>query len=367
MLQMKRKHNFMKLPAIGMVAVLALALIALPGAFAIGGDDDPEDDPSLVDDTDDDEEGDDEEGDDEEGDDEEGDDEEGDDEEGDDEEGDDEEGDDEEGDDEEGDDEEGDDEEGDDEEGDDEEGDDEEGDDEEGDDEEGDDEEGDDEEGDDEEGDDEEGDDEEGDDEEGDDEEGDDEEGDDEEGDEEEGDDTDDEEGDDDDDGYRIPTLEGDGATYEMGSGETMTFRFDIDISYFDEDVTIDGDYVEPSNYTYRSGSTILEFSADYINSLGAGNHTLEVYFSDGRLGMADFTLASADTTGNSAVASPVTGDSEGDVKVPDTGYFTGENGNSAENVAIKVAVIAIAVLGVAGVMYMSRATAKSRIDFTKK
>ena len=167
-----------------------------------------------------------------------------------------------------------------------------------------------------------------------------------------------------------INTIKGDGESRVLGSEDNMVFEFDVDISLFDEDVYIDGDFVEVSDYTYRSGSTIIEFPAAFINNLGVGVHALEVVFADARVGTANFTIIAAGTDDNtgSNPQSPVTTDGkEGNVKVPDTGYFTGNDGNSAENIAIRIAIIVAAVSGVAGIMYVAKMAAKKKINFIKK
>ena len=46
--------------------------------------------------------------------------------------------------------------------------------------------------------------------------------------------------------------------------------------------VQVDGEVVGSTNYTIESGSTILTFTATYIKSLSAGNHSVRMVFSDG-------------------------------------------------------------------------------------
>lgn len=60
--------------------------------------------------------------------------------------------------------------------------------------------------------------------------------------------------------------------------------------------VYVDGVLVSESNYTLKSGSTILTLKPDYLNSLGGGTHTLRFQYS-GKYADTSFVIKAADTT----------------------------------------------------------------------
>ena len=46
--------------------------------------------------------------------------------------------------------------------------------------------------------------------------------------------------------------------------------------------VTVDGEKVDPSNYTASKGSTIIELKPEYLATLSAGEHILAIHANDG-------------------------------------------------------------------------------------
>ena len=44
----------------------------------------------------------------------------------------------------------------------------------------------------------------------------------------------------------------------------------------------VDGVTVDPVNYTVTEGSTIITFKPEYLKSLSAGNHSLQLVWTDG-------------------------------------------------------------------------------------
>ena len=87
-------------------------------------------------------------------------------------------------------------------------------------------------------------------------------------------------------------TQNADGSLSIRGSGEFSKFV----------GVKVDGILVDAKNYTVKEGSTIVTLKADYLNTLTAGSHTLEIVWTDG----------SASTTFTVKVDSPQTGDNSG-------------------------------------------------------
>lgn len=68
---------------------------------------------------------------------------------------------------------------------------------------------------------------------------------------------------------------------YNIKKDDTLTLRVNGDFSKF-LSVYVDDIYVNPSNYTATSGSTIITFTKAYLNSLSVGTHTVVVNFTDG-------------------------------------------------------------------------------------
>ena len=78
-----------------------------------------------------------------------------------------------------------------------------------------------------------------------------------------------------------IEFLYGKNQTVTKNDGHKLYFRLDEDVKNF-ENVYLDGKLVDPSMYTLKSGSTIVEFTKEFKNSLTEGNHNLEFKFKNG-------------------------------------------------------------------------------------
>ena len=70
--------------------------------------------------------------------------------------------------------------------------------------------------------------------------------------------------------------LDGDGATYYATAPTTLSFRSTAPLNEF-KDVVINGQVVDPSNYTLEEGSTVVKLSIDYLNTLRAGSHSVSI------------------------------------------------------------------------------------------
>ncbi|MBF1299901.1 MAG: hypothetical protein HXM97_02605 [Parvimonas sp.] len=78
-----------------------------------------------------------------------------------------------------------------------------------------------------------------------------------------------------------IEFLYGKNQTVTKNDGHKLFFRLDEDVKNF-ENVYLDGKLVDLSMYTVKSGSTIVEFTNEFKNSLTEGNHNLEFKFKNG-------------------------------------------------------------------------------------
>ena len=68
---------------------------------------------------------------------------------------------------------------------------------------------------------------------------------------------------------------------YNLKKDGDLTITIDAPFSKF-LDVFVDDVLVDPNNYTAKSGSTIITFKKEYIQSLKSGNHNITVGFNDG-------------------------------------------------------------------------------------
>ena len=87
--------------------------------------------------------------------------------------------------------------------------------------------------------------------------------------------------------------LNGDNATYTFGCGAGLGFRFSGPVDRFVQ-LLVDGAVVDVADYTVRSGSTIVTLSADYMNTLAMGHHTISAVYANGDTADAEFDIIEA-------------------------------------------------------------------------
>ena len=92
-------------------------------------------------------------------------------------------------------------------------------------------------------------------------------------------------------------TQDSDGNISVRGSGEFSKFV----------GIKVDGKTVDEKYYTVKEGSTIVTLKPEYLNTLTAGKHTLEIVWTDGT---ADTTFTVDAKSANTDTKSPQTGDS---------------------------------------------------------
>ena len=85
---------------------------------------------------------------------------------------------------------------------------------------------------------------------------------------------------------------EGANQKYVVSKNKLLTFTINADYSLFGK-VYIDDKLVDSSNYTSKSGSTIITFNYDFIKSLSTGSHSLKVVFDNQKEAVTTFTLSS--------------------------------------------------------------------------
>ena len=129
---------------------------------------------------------------------------------------------------------------------------------------------------------------------------------------------------------YKV--VEGAGQTYTITKDGSATFKINGEFSLFDK-VYVDGNLVAEENYTAKSGSTIITFKPDYMNSLAEGNHTLKVTYTDGGDATTTFTIAKVAEENNGTA---------------DKAENTTNNPKTSDNIVTFVAMFIVSVLGIA-------------------
>ena len=69
----------------------------------------------------------------------------------------------------------------------------------------------------------------------------------------------------------------------------------------------MDNELVDVSNYTSKSGSTIITFKDEFVNNLTVGNHNLKIKFADSGVAETQFTMLLENNT--KITDNPKTGD----------------------------------------------------------
>lgn len=75
--------------------------------------------------------------------------------------------------------------------------------------------------------------------------------------------------------------LDGTDNAWTSGSKDSLVVHADAEMSKLGA-VKVDGETIDPVNYTVTEGSTIVTLSADYLSTLAVGEHTITLVFTDG-------------------------------------------------------------------------------------
>ena len=84
---------------------------------------------------------------------------------------------------------------------------------------------------------------------------------------------------------------------WTVGSDSSLTITGDGDFDKF-TGVKVDGEFIDSSNYTAVSGSTVITLSGAYLKTLTEGTHTFEIVWTDGSAS-TQFTIEKKADTGN--------------------------------------------------------------------
>ena len=138
---------------------------------------------------------------------------------------------------------------------------------------------------------------------------------------------------------YKV--IEGAEQTYTITEDTEARFRIDADYSLFNNKVYVDNVLVDSSNYTSKSGSTIIVLNKDYVDTLAVGEHTLKVAFADGGEAETTFTIArKAENNNNNENNTPSKTENKEEMK------DNGSNPKTGDNIMLYVAIASISIIG---------------------
>ena len=138
---------------------------------------------------------------------------------------------------------------------------------------------------------------------------------------------------------YKV--IEGAEQTYTITEDTEARFRIDADYSLFNNKVYVDNVLVDSSNYTSKSGSTIIVLNKDYVDTLAVGEHTLKVAFADGGEAETTFTIAKkAENNNNNENNTPSKTEDKEEMK------DNGSNPKTGDNIMLYVAIASMSIIG---------------------
>lgn len=137
---------------------------------------------------------------------------------------------------------------------------------------------------------------------------------------------------------YKV--IEGADQTYTIDQSAEARFRINADYSLFDKKVYVDDILVDGANYTSESGSTIITFSKEYIDTLAIGQHTLKVAFTDGGEAKTTFTIARQFEENNNNENVSLNAENKKEMK------DDGSNPKTGDNVMLYIAIVSMSIIG---------------------
>ena len=147
---------------------------------------------------------------------------------------------------------------------------------------------------------------------------------------------------------YKV--IEGAEQTYTITEDTEARFRIDADYSLFNNKVYVDNVLVDSSNYTSKSGSTIIVLNKDYVDTLAFGEHTLKVAFADGGEAETTFTIArKAENNNNNENNTPSKPEDKEGMK------DNGSNLKTGDNIMLYVAIANISIIGLGVITIVAR------------
>ena len=162
---------------------------------------------------------------------------------------------------------------------------------------------------------------------------------------------------------YKV--IEGAEQTYTITEDTEARFRIDADYNLFNNKVYVDNVLVDSSNYTSKSGSTIIVLNKDYVDTLAVGEHTLKVAFTDGGEAETTFTIARKaednnnnedNNENNNENNTPSKPENKEEMKDKDNG----SNPKTGDNIILYVAMASISIIGLGAIIIVSKKKKKN-------
>ena len=159
--------------------------------------------------------------------------------------------------------------------------------------------------------------------------------------------------------------IEGAEQTYTITEDTEARFRIDADYSLFNNKVYVDNVLVDSSNYTSKSGSTIIVLNKEYVDTLAVGEHTLKVAFTDGGEAETTFTIARKaednnnnedNNENNNENNTPSKPENKEEMKDKDNG----SNPKTGDNIILYVAMASISIIGLGAIIIVSKMKKKN-------
>ena len=146
---------------------------------------------------------------------------------------------------------------------------------------------------------------------------------------------------------YKV--IEGAEQTYTITEDTEARFKIDADYSLFNNKVYVDNVLVDSSNYTSKSGSTIIVLNKDYVDTLAVGEHTLKVAFADGGEAETTFTIARKAEENNNNEDNNENNNENNTPSKPENKEEMKDNGSNpktGDNIMLYVAIASISIIG---------------------
>lgn len=103
---------------------------------------------------------------------------------------------------------------------------------------------------------------------------------------------------------------------YDLKEIDSLSFRFIVELDRFENKVYLDGELLDSSNYTVKSGSTIIELKPEFIKTLENGDHNLTASFDitdvSAYFKITNAEVAQSNTQNKEKVDNPKTGSTFG-------------------------------------------------------
>ena len=148
---------------------------------------------------------------------------------------------------------------------------------------------------------------------------------------------------------YKV--IEGAEQTYTITEDTEARFKIDADYRLFNNKVYVDNVLVDSSNYTSKSGSTIIVLNKDYVDTLTVGEHTLKVAFTDGGEAETTFIIArkaennnnnEGNNEDNNENNTPSKPENKEEMKDKDNG----SNPKTGDNIMLYIAIASMSIIG---------------------